>query len=317
MQRAKEQGFDRDVYHASTHDIDAFDLNKANPESDMGAGIYTTTSPYDASENYSDLTGADLTQKIEMRAEQLEYDLGDMDKAREAAKAEIYGEASNVMPLKARLENPVHVGGGDETTWLEMNQREFDVEDYMDEAKLNIERADYDDVADYKEALTDAANDLGIEDSYNFEPEGKLIDFMESLRNSAEIHGGDASKSIDEIYQAGMDGGINADDIMEIIRKDEGLMDAAGESGELMNHEIMRQAFEDAGFDGIIDSGVYNKWGHGSGRQKAMEGMEYDTQHVIPFKPEQLRSPNATFDPKKINDPDLLSMNAGILQRYI
>ena len=302
MQRADELGYTHDVYHGTTKDIKEFDTSMANPESDLGGGIYTTTSPDDASINYSSLESSqDLTQKIELRAERIESELGvDMDEARKLAKDELYGGAENVMPLKVKLENPVYVGGN-EKTYLDMDYPDADPADYLDEAGGDL----------------DIAQELADDARYEFEPEGKLTEFMESLRYNAREYGVDAEKSIGEIYEKGMDGGLSADDIIEIMKADDNLMDAVDEAGNLANHELMRKSFEDVGFDGFIDQAPNSKWGSGSGRQNYMQGMDEDTRHIIPFKGNQIRSPNATFDPKKIESLDILSGLIGLNNGYV
>jgi len=56
---------------------------------------------------------------------------------------------------------------------------------------------------------------------------------------------------------------------------------------------------EKLGYNGIFDVG-----------NKGKMGLDYDV--IIPFKPEQVRSRFAAFDPKKINKPDLLAGAAAI-----
>lgn len=76
MQRAKEQGYDVDniQYHGSTHDITEFDASLANPENDMGKGVYLTDSIFDANNNYAG-EGPDLTNRIQTTAERIQDDL--------------------------------------------------------------------------------------------------------------------------------------------------------------------------------------------------------------------------------------------------
>ena len=84
-------------------------------------------------------------------------------------------------------------------------------------------------------------------------------------------------------------------------------MDAYDDAGNLMSKEVMRQAFEDAGYDALVDPNPYSKWGQGSGRTNYMQGITPDTEHMIFFKPNQLRSKFAKFDPKNIDSSDLLA----------
>ena len=71
MARAKEQGYNTDVYHGSTHDLTNMDALKTNIEGDWGQGIYSSNNIDDVNNNYAGL-GPDLTQRIEMEADRLE-----------------------------------------------------------------------------------------------------------------------------------------------------------------------------------------------------------------------------------------------------
>ena len=133
-----------------------------------------------------------------------------------------------------------------------------------------------------------------------------MVGLLESLRwNDYNV---DASDAIEQIQDLALDGGVKSDDIVNILQQNADLLDAYDDNGfKLMNHEIMRKAFEDAGFDGIIDSGVNNKWGSGSGRINYMQGMDEDTKHYLFFNPNQLRSKFAKFDPKNKDSSNLLA----------
>jgi hypothetical protein len=73
-------------------------------------------------------------------------------------------------------------------------------------------------------------------------------------------------------------------------------MYATNENGDLASAEILRKAIELAGFDGIIDNNVYNKFGKGKEYGTAMDGIYPDTQHVITFDSNQSKSTeNETF----------------------
>jgi len=98
MARAKEMGYDRPVFHGSTHDIDAFDANRTNPESDFGQGIYSSNTIDDVNVNYAG-EGPDLTQRIDREAERIASEL-DLDYS-EDSTAEV--DANFVMTGDGRL----------------------------------------------------------------------------------------------------------------------------------------------------------------------------------------------------------------------
>jgi hypothetical protein len=322
MERAKDQGFDveTDLYHGSTHDIEEMRPDRLNPEGHFGSGYYTTTSPDDASKNYGGM-GPDLTARIEERAErnaqkledQFEkfgrqkvvdalygktkelriasaqvHDMNDQDAALEIgkvlAKRSLKGANDGVVyPLVGRSEKPFNISE-DGDTFLSYERRQLDPEDYLDEADGDM----------------DLAQDLAYEDSFNFEPEGELVEFMDAIRRDPRIDDDGAQKIIEQIEEKAFDyEGISAKELDEIMRNTE--FYAEDEAGAIINNEVYRQAIENSGFDSIIHDG------------DIFRGMDIEpgTKHQIFFKPEQLRSKNAEFDPDKTDDPFLLS---GLLQ---
>jgi len=111
------------VFHGTTHDIAEFQPKQGQQDADHGAGIYLTDNPEDASANYAG-EGPDLTNRIELRAEQIasenEWDFRDQ-RALDQASTELNGRQANVMPLYARMVNPV-VLGGDNPTYMDEKQ---------------------------------------------------------------------------------------------------------------------------------------------------------------------------------------------------
>ena len=103
------------VYHGTTFNIEQFREAGAeglNPESDWGAGIYFTSSPDDASENYAG-EGPDLTNRIEQEVERLQG--MDEELSREAALAQVrktlVGTAqATVVPVFLSLQKPFVLG---------------------------------------------------------------------------------------------------------------------------------------------------------------------------------------------------------------
>lgn len=294
------------VYHGTTHDIEAFNKERSNIESDLGKGFYFSNTPEDVENNYAG-EGPDLTARIEQKAEQIFNDMEDisdraratgkdgqkaiikkydlpkkkyedlMEMARVVAKKELSGGKPNTIPAYISMKNPVVLGGKKETFF------------------------------DYNESHDEETDEYG-------EPEGKLVEFTEALRNVAhEFHDADVDSAISTIMEKAMDyQGIGASDLVKLLKEDEsaGLLYATDEHGALASSEMIRQAFEEAGFDGIIDHTVNEKFGSARQRGKSMAGMDEGTTHYIAFHPEQIKSPfnRGTFDP---NDPRLLYQGDG------
>lgn len=273
-----EQGRPLVVYHGTTNDFSEFNRSRANLESDMGAGFYFSNTPDDVAANYAG-EGPDLTQRIELLAERLvsndEFD--DMDEARKVARQRLSEGRPNTMPVYLSLQKPVVLGGKKETFF-----------DYTEE---------------YNEELDE-----------HQEPTGRLVDFVEALRQvlyDDRLDDADAEQVVADIFQAAEGEGLEATKLIEIAKGSEGLAYAVDKEGDgsLASTEILRRAFQGAGFDGIVDNTVDAKFGsqsEGARRfNKGMKGMDVDTVHYIAFEPEQIKSAtgnSGAFDP---NDADI------------
>lgn len=292
--KAEEQGFKGGLYHAGVTDIDEFDLSRATPESHMGRGIYTTTGVQDANVNYANLSGPDLKNKLLSRSERIQDDLELTD---EMAIREGYADANEmswdmarkelaenqgvVYPLMGRSEKPFDISEGNDT-YLKFEYPESDPKEFLDEAGGDME----------------LARELALEDSFNYEPEGELADFLYSIRRNLDSN--EYEKVSESILNAveRTDGGISGKELEEIFRNAE--IYAEDDLGRLTQNEIFRQGIEDAGFDSIIhDADIFN--------MRNTKGEK----HQIFFKPNQLRSPYAEFDPDKMYSGNLLYSGGG------
>jgi hypothetical protein len=215
------------AFHGTVTNFSEFSKEKASPESDLGAGIYFSSDQYDVETNYATSEGADLTNKIARRAEQIEQEKDiSYEEAKEEATQEIAPERPGMIKAKLKIKNPVEVGGEKETFF------------------------------DFTEEFDEETEEYG-------EAEGKLVDFIEKFRLASERYHDVESieNTISEIYQAAMDwGGISASDLIGIIKKSEGAMYATDENGNIVVNEIIREAFEMMGHDSIIDYTVAEKF---------------------------------------------------------
>lgn len=278
-------GKPRVVYHGTTNDFDTFDRSRSNIESDMGAGFYFSNTPDDVANNYAG-EGPDLTLKIERIAERIEQERSDEgddithDEAVELARKQLSEHGGSTMPVYLSIKNPVVIGGGNETQFT------------------------YDEQYD------------GDNDSYS-EPTGTLVDFFEALRNIDGEYGDfDVEAVIAGIYPE--DGeGISASELIAKIKSSEDAMYATDYQRDdaLASTEIIRKAFQGAGYDGVIDNTVDTKFGSQSESQrkfgKGMKGMEHGTTHYIAFKPNQIKSAignSGAFDP---TNPSILAQGKG------
>ena len=334
--RATQQGFDTDqtLYHGSTHDIQAFG-GDANPENYFGKGHYLTDTPEDASINYAGV-GPDLRARMEQRTEQIRQTLDNMTDAERVAFAEetklwetlemskgdtlawmsdwdvvkergdflpmkiatksLTGSAQEVVyPVYTKMKKPFDLSSdssrsASKDTFLRYERKEFDPKDYLDEAGGDM----------------DVAEDLANADYYAHDPEGELVDFIDSLKNDPRI-GDDRWDLIEKLDQAAIDGGgLSAHEIDNIMRNTEWYAAAELEDGTayFANSEVYRTAIENAGYDGIIHDA---SWQAARPPKFRMPGVDPETKHYIVFEPENIRSINAKFDPEKVSSKQILA----------
>ena len=308
------------VYHGTTGDFTSFDAENANPESDFGAGFYFSNTTDDVGANYAGV-GPDLESKLQQRVEQIEgeYEYNDTITARVDAKIReqsidgtgvSIGEAAIALakedlkvthggltlPVFLKIENPAILGGDDET-------------------RLTIE-VEYAELTDFDDEEVQELRDEGMEDNEirqelsdrnRYEPteRGTLVDFLDNLRQVAQgYEEGDVDGAIQAVREESVDGDIQLSRVLELVNSSEEFGYYSDDRGRLMSKEILRQALEATGFDGIIDRTVDSKFGSSRRIGKAMTGVDPDTVHYIAFKPTQIKSAvgnSGTFDPANPN----------------
>lgn len=247
------------VYHGTTHDFGEFTMDRSNPENHHGTGFYFSDSVNDVNRNYGTEQGADLTQRIELAAERMTDDIMEergiddwdeaMEIAKEEAKKEFFGESPNVMPVYLKLDKPAVVGG-DNQEFLEV--RFFDEDgEFLDE------------------------------------PEGEGAELLEALVNSIESNTYDGYKVSREIVgelQEQFEDSFTLKEFEEALRSNENFMHLENDEGMLINHEIIGDAYSNAGYDGIIL--------HNAEEQFKNMGMDEDTTHYVVFEPKNIKSVN-------------------------
>ena len=262
LSRAKQMGFDTGtpVYHGTTHNFKQFDPSKGQVEGWFGDSIYFSDSPSDVDVNYLD-SGADITNRIERTAERIESEQDiPYEQAREIAEGQIKGEHKGaVIPAYLKMEKPLVLSGDKETF--------FDL-DY-----------EYDDFGDI----------VG--------ENGLAFDLIDSIEGKAREYGFDSGQLINDLEIADY-GGLPASEVDKRMRNSESLMYVENDEGDLISHKVIKEIFEDAGFDGIVmdASGTFTNMDIPSG-----------TKHYIVFEPSQVRGKFADFDPEKKASGDYLS----------
>ena len=273
-----DEGRLRVVYHGTMSGaFTVFDASKANPESDMGAGFYFSSSYDDVGSNYEE-GGQDLDNKIDILADRIESEEGiDHDEAYKIAYDRLVKE-SHLFEVYLDMKNPAYVGGFyDEATILfrDFYESELDIEDFENED-------------DYYEAQYEEQDEALAE----------IVDEVDSILSAQGISGYEDWVSILSENGA-FEGGITLAEMKEILNNN--LYDVYDENGNNATNELVRAIVEALGYDGIIDNSVVDKWGYNSGRTSYMQGLEEDTRHYIVFKPEQIKL-TSNLNPTKNQD---------------
>ena len=263
---AKEAGYTVKGNHGTLSYFTIFDRSFGNAEGDWGKGFYFTNNEEDSETNYASADGADLQVKIEKYAQQLgwteEYGDLDYDELIEVARKELTKGEPRVIKAYLKMDNPVIVGGKNETYF------------------------------DFTEEYNEETEEYG-------EPSGKLVEFVEALASILEDYASNGAIDADNInvYELFQDGdGYTASQLEKAASNLlENVMD---ENGDYASKEIIRAAFEEIGFDGIVDNTVAGKFGDRSGRRNGgMVGVTLDTTHYVAFKSSQIKqSDPVTYD---------------------
>ena len=401
LERGREGGFDFDAdrYHGGFDEIEYMaDPNDVymNPQAKLegtesgtysgqahsGGGLYTSTDPSDAGDNYASLTGPDVRNQVNMELDRITdssnlYDAAnfmfdDMNKAevqlipqllqhqairnsnidpKDAQKVvdrynelmsrdyfttgdgiefeefveDVFGTADpdstvrsgsfppgfmqalaeyritrgggQVVKLVDRVENPVIIEGKDATVF-KGGRRELDPADYITDAEKEINQSAYPDKIEYREAVQERAEELANDDSYSFDREGPAVDIIDDLLDNLPDDGTDAYDNIrSELYMHLDDNGeIDAEDLEKIFRTNYNSNyydpDQAGPG------QILNQVYRNAGFDAIDLPRAGTTFGFGP----------TGATHRVELDPKKVRSPNAMFDPRLSQLPNLTAV---------
>lgn len=245
----------------------------ASTSSDFGVGFYFSSTPFDASVNYAG-EGPDLTARIDTltdrQVERDDFD-GDPDQVKAQVRSQLSQGVPNMMPAYLSIQRPLLVGGPRETYF------------------------------DFDEGFNPVTEEYG-------EPFGLLVDLVNALRemDPGEVIGFDPERVIADLFEEAQGDGLSASEVVKTMRNSVGLIDAIDpNSDDSPRCEIIRKAFEEAGFDGIIDRSVYEKFGRQRGRAGSMEGLNPATVHYIAFRPEQIKSSIGNRGSYNPRDPDI------------
>ena len=217
------------------------------------------------------------------------------------AEARITRGGGQVVKLVDRVENPVIIKGKDATVF-KGGRRELDPADYIDDAEKEIDQSAYPDKIEYREAVQERAEELANDDSYSFDREGPAVDIIDDLLDNLPDDGSAAYDDIRSALYMHLDdyGEIDAEDLEKIFRTNYNSNyydpDQAGPG------QILNQVYRNAGFDAIDlpRAGATFNFGPAG------------ATHRVELDPKKVRSPNAMFDPRLSQLPNLTAATAPV-----
>ena len=273
------------AFHGTTNEFYEFDsTEKGNIEGHFGAVNYFTSDKGDAGQNYQS-DGADLTSRIDQRAERIEQELEDdydneegdgidIERVQEdfrisdeelndlypsgipdvieateinqfLAERELKGGEDKVLDVYLRMDNPVVVGRGQ--SLVDVIPKEL-YEDSIEDATTEI--AEENDVT-----IEEAKEDFQWEiEERAMELAGVENPFIEALQTaindntySGDVNGKMAGEIIaDFVY----DTEVDLNQLEKTLREE--LVYAENEDGNLSSSQIISDFFENLGYDGIV-----------------------------------------------------------------
>jgi hypothetical protein len=271
------------AFHGTTHEYRVVDPSIANIENYFGRGFYSSSSEYDVQQNYEG-AGPDLTNRIELRKEQiaqelyddpelfydtldentiaaLENDEADIEAvAEDLARKELvgdHGEGGKAMEVYVKMTNPLVLSPAGGT----MFSKEIDMDYYKEMAEDEIEKEDYETEEEYQEALYDKAMEI-YDDDYDPKVEGNVQQLRVAIAEaSVEFEGLDDLQIWSELMEASpleFEGEVSAQRVIDDLKNVESVMHATDyETGALASHEFVRTVIEKMGYDGIVMDAEY------------------------------------------------------------
>ncbi len=274
--------------HGRVSKFTIFDRDKANPEGNWGKGFYFSNNEEDVENNYATVESPDLEAKIEREVEkrmaQLEEDEDyDPDESeideftiREEVEDELITAEPNVVHAAIKMNNPFVVGHG----MVEIGEDglgHYDMQETFLTAEFEV--------------------DEDGEVDYDTEPSGTLVELVNALNEEiAEYEW--ANFNADEILSNNIDG-MTASQFEQEAREllNQHMDYLVNDRGDVMTSEILRAAIERAGFDGIVDNTVNQKFGDARKFGQSMSGVDGDTRHYVAFQSSQIKDTDpVTYD---------------------
>ena len=318
-------------YHGTTHDFRVVDPGLANIENHLGKGFYTTSSLDDVKQHYEGF-GPDLTQRIELRKEQIESELEfnveevadfhdidveilekeveeqgeDIVAERLANEALVgkFGETGVVMDVYTKMLRPLILTPEGGTSFF----REIDRDYYRDIAEGEVDKEDFtDEEGDFDEDIYEDEIEEKLMEAYyeDYDPQefGDVSELYKAIRSASfEFSNIDADILISEMREEFFfDEGekIDAQKVFDWLKENENVVFAEDtESPGLAGREFLRSLAEQMGYDGIImDAGYANeKWNM---------GVSEGTWHFISWTPNNVKSATRNIGAFSLTDPDI------------
>ena len=246
------------AFHGTTHDFQAFSLERSTHAAQFGKVHYFTSCAIDAESNYAGEDGPDLKNRIDHRCEQLEDEIEhDLDaaglpedasceaitaRARELAQQELLGNTPQVFELCLRLNKPFVI---DATGLKDRNvfEEQFDYSDAMqtvsDEHNITLEELQENE-SEYEDLIYEALDAAHI-DLHETLTQGLI---MASFQLGCDTP--DLPDFIDPLSE------VTCNRFERFFKEDDKICCLENEEGDLVSGTLFAALVEHLGYDSIV-----------------------------------------------------------------
>ncbi len=284
------------VYSGTLRNYDTYDPNIGNKDNYSGRGFYATDSKRDASENYANINGPDPANRL-MLAKEVEYDrlLNEdgidvwndpalMVRVDQRLEREAGDHQGVVMPVYLSIQNPLVLSLDAKKGWLNYDQ---EVDPAVADEIRQVVMSEMS--GEPMDAIQEEIDERLMTEQYDVEPSGSLMELTDAMWDAAldyevESTWGDRQEFNEQALGAltAEDyGGRSANDMFKEINEWQGgdLIDVNGES--VGWGQVLREAAEKLGYDGIIVDTNTTHFGH---------MPDVGERHYVAFRPNQIKS---------------------------
>jgi hypothetical protein len=293
-------------FHGTTHDFQAFSLERSTHDGQFGKVHYFTSCVMDADGNYASEDGPDLKNRLENLTERLEYDIqDDLDaagldedadcdairaRAEEMAREALIGDTPRVLELCLRLNRPFVIDASGLTD-RPMFEEPFDYCDALqavaDEHDISISEVE-DDPSQYEDRVYEVL-DAAQDDLHEKLTQGLILGSYHLDCKTPDLP--DFIVPLSE---------VTCNRFESLFKEDDQICHLDNEEGELVSSSLFASVIEHLGYDSIVLLNADKRF-------RTMNMMPGTTHiHLMPSARSQVKSLDniGSFNPE---DPNIFA----------